>query len=753
MSEREPEFQKRLLETFRVEAEEHVRAISTGLTELEGIPETEERAPIVEKIFREAHSLKGAARAVNMKDVETICQSLEGVLARAKRTEIVLAANELDVLHSATDEIERLLLATRGGSVEQGRVQTEELLGRLDAISLGSGGQFPQPSLEVILPRPESEKASDEATVRVPTDQLDQLLLQVEELVPARWGAAHRSGGMEELTREVIRWKREWSKVEPIAWSLRQSIAREGESPVSRNVDARRLLEFLEWNEEFSRHFGERLAVLSQGAERDQRALGTMVDSLLRETKLLLLRPFSSLTETLPRIVRDLCRQQGKEATVDVRGADVEIDRRILQEIKDPLIHLMRNAIDHGIEKPEQRALVKKAPQGVITIAIEQRSANKVEIAISDDGAGIDPRTVREAVVRSGLISVETAEGMNEQEILALIFQSGVSTSPIVTDISGRGLGMAIVREKVEKLGGDVTIETRLGAGTTFRLLLPLTLSTMRGVLVRVGEQRYIIPVTFIDRVASIRTEEITTVENRATVVLGNEAVSFVRLKEVLVLPGDDPGKEGVNSLQIVVLSAAERRIAFQVDEVIGEQEVLVKSLGPQLARVRNVGGAAVLATGKLVLILNAADLMKSAVKTASPPAPAREIEETSASRRRSILVVDDSITARTLLKSILEAAGYMVRTAVDGAEAFASLREGEFGLVVSDVDMPRMNGFDLTARIRADKKLADLPLILVTALESRQDRERGIDVGANAYIVKSSFDQNNLLEVVRRYL
>jgi two-component system chemotaxis sensor kinase CheA len=376
-----------------------------------------------------------------------------------------------------------------------------------------------------------------------------------------------------------------------------------------------------------------------------------------------------------------------------------------------------------------------------------------VEIAISDDGAGIDPRTVREAVVRSGLISVETAEGMNEQEILALIFQSGVSTSPIVTDISGRGLGMAIVREKVEKLGGDVTIETRLGAGTTFRLLLPLTLSTMRGVLVRVGEQRYIIPVTFIDRVASIRTEEITTVENRATVVLGNTAVSFVRLKDVLVLPGDDPGKEGVNSLQIVVLSVAERRIAFEVDEVIGEQEVLVKGLGPQLARVRNVGGAAVLATGKLVLILNAADLMKSAVKTASPSAPAREIDETSASRRRSILVVDDSITARTLLKSILEAAGYTVRTAVDGAEAFASLREGEFGLVVSDVDMPRMNGFDLTARIRADKKLADLPLILVTALESRQDRERGIDVGANASLVKSSFDQNNLLEVVRRYL
>ena len=709
----------------------------------------------MEKIFREAHSLKGAARAVNLKEIETICQSLEGVFARAKRREIALTADALDVLHGAMDEVERLLMATRGECLEQGPPRTGDLLGRLEAISQVSAAarQSGQPDVRGGPPPAESEKKVSEETVRVPVGQLDRLLLQIEELVPTSMGTARRTAELRELAREVSQWKRECAKVQFNMRSLRQSIDRDGGALDKRVLEARRLLDFLEWNDEFARRFGARLNILSQSAGRDQRSLGAMVDSLLRDTKLLLLRPFSSLTETFPWLLRDLCRQQGKEASLNVRGADIEIDRRILQEIKDPLIHLVRNCIDHGIEKPEARTCANKAPRGEVTIAIEQKSANKVEIAITDDGAGIDPQRVREAVVRSGLVAAESVQAIADSEILAYIFLSGVSTSPIVTDISGRGLGMAIVREKVERLGGDVTLDTRLGGGTTFRLLLPLTVSTIRGLLIRVGEQSFVIPVTFVERVASTKRDSVQTIENRATVLLGGQAVSFIRLREVLELPAYGSGDEGSDSLSMVVLGASERRIAFEVDEVVGEQEVLVKSLGPQLVRVRNVGGAAVLGTGKVVPILNVADLIKSAVKTASQPAPVREGEKPIAPQQSSILVVEDSITARTLLKSILEAAGYLVRTAVDGAEAFAILRETEFDLVVSDVDMPRLNGFDLTARIRADRKLADLPVILVTALESREDRERGIDVGANAYIVKSSFEQSNLLDVVRRYV
>ncbi|HUI70039.1 MAG TPA: Hpt domain-containing protein, partial [Spirochaetia bacterium] len=354
MSEPDKAFQQRLLATFRGEAEEHIRAISGGLIDLENTPGAEERASIVEKIFREAHSLKGAARAVNLKDIETVCQSLETVLARAKRKEIELTADMLDVLHAVTDEIERLLMGARGEGLEMGLPKTGDLLDRLQAISQGSAVfEHPgKPDVEMALPRPETQRNTAEETVRVPADQLDRLLLQVEELIPLRMGAAHRAAELREAARKASQWKSEWGKVQLIARSLRQLIDGNGGSAKKQDLTVRRLLEFLERNDEFSRRLETELNGLSRSAEREQRSLGAMVDSLLHDTKLLLLRPFSSITETFPRLVRDLCRQQGKDAVLSVQGADIEIDRRILQEIKDPLTHMVRNCIDHGIEKP-----------------------------------------------------------------------------------------------------------------------------------------------------------------------------------------------------------------------------------------------------------------------------------------------------------------------------------------------------------------------------------------------------------------
>lgn len=328
-----------------------------------------------------------------------------------------------------------------------------------------------------------------------------------------------------------------------------------------------------------------------------------------------------------------------------------------------------------------------------------------------------------------------------------LAFQSGISTSSIITDISGRGLGLAIVREKVEQLGGTVAIESHPDAGTTFRIALPLTLANFRGVLVGVGGQFFIIPIASIGRVARLADMDIRTVENRETISLDEKAVSLVRLGDVLGLPSKAAAGKSAGEMAIV-LDLGSTRIAFQVDEVIGEQEVLVKPLGPQLARVRNIAGASVLGTGQVVPVLNVPDLMKSAVKFAAgmPVQPAE-------TRTQSVLVVEDSITSRALLKNILESAGYAVTTAVDGVDAYTVLKTAVFDLVVSDVEMPRMDGFELTAKVRSDKQLAELPIVLVTALESHEYRERGIDVGANAYIVKSSFDQSNLLEVIRRLI
>ena len=373
-----------------------------------------------------------------------------------------------------------------------------------------------------------------------------------------------------------------------------------------------------------------------------------------------------------------------------------------------------------------------------------------MDILLSDDGGGIDLQALKEASLKRGILSTEEADKLADQEMLPLVFQSGVSTSPIITDISGRGLGLAIVREKIEKLGGQVSIETHRHAGTTFRMTLPLTLATFRGVLVTVAEHPFVIPTANVERVVRIKREDIRTVENLDTLSLGDATVPLVRLSGILEL---SESGEGPSVITVLVLESQGKRIGFSVDEVLNEQEVLIKNLSRPLSRIRNIAAATILGSGKVVPVLNVSDLIKSAataaVRPAKPAKPAAGVE----AAKKSVLVVEDSITSRMLLKNILETSGYLVVTAVDGIDAMTRLKTEKFDAVVSDVDMPRMNGFNLTEKIRGDKKLAELPVVLVTALESREDRERGIDVGANAYIVKSSFDQSNLLETLRRLI
>ncbi len=751
---KERDFLKRLLETFRVEADEHLHALSAGLVALEQAPDAETREPIVETLFRETHSLKGAARSVNLLDVEALCQSLESAMAAMKQHKIPVTAPTLDLLHAAVDSIDQLLaVSLDGGSAKTDHAEAKRRLSALlegNADHTGStvsekhsGTNAGASETSAGAVAPEREVAAE--TIRVSMKRLEALHRQAEELLPIRLGAGQRSIELRELLTEVAGWKRRWAEVRPLVNAFRRSPGKGEPDGLGR------FIEFADLNESVLTSVEDRIARIARSAESDGKALSACVDGLLYGTRLTLMLPFSYLTDIVPKTVRDLSREQGKEIELVLRGTDIEIDRRLLQEMKDPLIHLLRNCIDHGVESPDERRNAGKPSQGTVTISVQRRNGSKVEIDVSDDGAGIDVLRVKASAVKQGIIPSDEAGVLNERDALTLIFQSGISTSPLITDISGRGLGLAIVREKVESLGGTVSVETQPGAGTTFHLVLPLTLSTFRGLLVRVGERKFVLPTGYVERVASFRAEELQSVANRKTVSLGGVAVSVVWLGEVLRISQMRSAEKSGNSFPVVILSANDRRMAFAVDEILADQEVLVKGLGPQLKRVWNIGGAALLGTGELVPVLNVPDLMMSAVNAAdSVPLP-EEGPEAEAVTRRSILVVEDSITARTLIKNILEGAGFDVTTAVDGVEGYATAREKPFVLVVSDVDMPRMNGFEFTAKIRADKRLCELPVVLVTALESRQDRERGIDVGANAYIVKSSFEQSNLLEVVNR--
>ena len=779
---------KRLLATFQVEAEEHAEAMALGLVNLEKASTDETRAALLDGIFRNAHSLKGAARAVNLLQIEKLCQAIEGVFATLKKGGVAPSPALFDLLHQAVDALTTLLGFLHAEPPQDIKLRVTELVKALQApptakpaspVSPPPQTQPPAPhpaipqapvapplaaipvTVEVpVQPKIESpqppveEKRHAVETVRVSTAKLDAVLRQSEELLMAKQSATQRVGKLREVQRGHAEWKKKWSKLRPDARLLQKMLEKEGEDKSAISPQIARLLEFLEWNRNFIEALDSELTGLTQSAALDQRMVGGMIDNLLDEMKKVVMQPFSTLLDLFPRIVRELSRELGKEVELSIYGGAIEMDRRILEEMKDPLVHLVRNCLDHGMENPDERRRKAKPAQGKITIGISTKSGNHVELLISDDGSGIDVEKVKTAARKSRLLSAEKAETLNEVEALTYIFQSGFSTSPLVTDISGRGLGLAIVKEKVEKLNGTLAVETKLGRGTTFRLVLPLTIARFQGVMVRVEEQFFILPTSNVERVARIKRTEVKTVENRETIALNGEAMSLAHLREVLSLTAKNSPDKPAETVPVIVLSSADQRIAFVVAEVLQEHEVLVKSLGRQLVRINHLAGATVLGTGKVVPILHVPDLIKTAIRVSGSGLSAlAPREENTSGPGKSILVAEDSITSRTLLKNILETAGYRVETSVDGVDALTKLRTGTYDLVVSDVDMPRMNGFGLTSKIRADKKFAELPVILVTSLDSRSDREHGIDVGANAYIVKGSFDQSNLLEVVGRLI
>lgn len=773
MSDNDSEFLKRLFDTFKVEAREHLQNICTGLLDLEKADQSESLS-IIEIVFREVHSLKGAARAVNLVDIEKLCQAMESVFSALRKATLRPTTELFDLLQQAVDILNQLLVSTEPEHLSHGRIVSRELISMLESISSQELSTAEKPTVEKIANPRENKKAQDiepdkapagakpklhfmPDTVRVSTEKLSSLLMQSEEMLSAKLTVHQQAIDLRKATADFGNWNKQWLKTLPYVQQVKtalnhSSLIGGGESSNGLTAgDTDRILDFLDWNERFVVAIKERYEAETVSLERNGRTLGGMVDNLLDDVKKVLMFPFSSLLEILPKVVRDLAKSNKKSIELSLIGGEIEIDKRILEEMKDPLIHLLRNCIDHGIEMPEERKKKNKSDIGTITVSVSPKD-NNVELVVADDGRGISLEKIRSALRRKGGALGQDVEALNDHELLLSIFSSGLSTSSMITEISGRGLGLAIVREKVEKLGGSVSVESKLDEWTRFIIILPLTVATFRGVLVLCDNRKFVIPTIYVERVLRLTPEEIRTVENRKTISLNEEILAVVWLSLVLDLPVHKKPNTEPPFLQMLILNVVGVRIVFVVDEVLSEQEVLFKSLGPQLTRVINVSGATVLGNGRVVPILNVPDLLKSAVKKSSDVL--RTVAATSEEHDDSItrvLIAEDSITTRTLLKNILETSGYLVDAAVDGMDAFSRLKNSQFDILVSDVDMPRLNGFELTARIRREPGLENLPVVLVTALASREDRERGVDVGANAYIVKSSFDQSDLLDVLGR--
>jgi len=736
MSNRNHDIKARLLATFRVEAEEHLQALTTNLLTLDRDLPPAEAETVVEATFREMHTLKGAARSVGQMDVEALCQACESVLSRVTRGQLVLTRPILNRLQEAVDAVAGIL-AGHGDSSAIG-----ELIGRLERAAAEAGdrgegsevaGLEPTPIPQSLIPGPPVD------TIRIATAKLDAVLLQAEDLLVPKLAAEERvreaRGFVEALGRCRV--------------ALNQ--ARRAQRPSGANGSDAGLPAELESG---LRTVETQAEDLLHHLALDQRSIGRVVDSLQDELRRMRLTPASAILDLFPRMVRDLTREHGKEVEWLVHGGDLEIDRRILEAMKEPLIHLVRNAIDHGIEPPEARAQAGKASRGRVAVNVASLEGGRIEIRVEDDGGGIDLTRVKAAGVRVRLLTAEEADSLTGDQSLDLIFRSGLSTSPIITDLSGHGLGLAIVKERAERLGGEIRVKTRTGVGTSVRMVLPATIATFRGLVVQASGQSFLLPTEAVERAIRVARDAIESVEGREAIRWDGHPLFIARLSRLLGLSEVANGPEPRSKQPCVIVRSGEEQVGLLVEEVLGDREVLVKEIGPPLVRLKNVAAAGLLGTGQIVLILRPADLLRSvreiSRRAEAPPGgyPAAPEEK---GRQPLLLVVDDSITTRTMEKNLLEAAGYQVRVAVDGIEAWTLLKSEKFDLVVSDVDMPRMDGFDLTARIRADRALAELPVVLVTALESREHKERGIEVGANAHIIKSSFDQSNLLEIIRR--
>ncbi|MFH0962628.1 MAG: hybrid sensor histidine kinase/response regulator [Planctomycetota bacterium] len=775
----DPDTLRELLDVFRAELEEHLQVFDQELIAVEKGAGDKDLGTRLKEIMRHAHSLKGAARAVECGEIEKLAHRMETWLTASPESQRP-SDEVLAQLYKATDLIRQAWRAREGGGET---FDLEKALASLEAGGSPAPGTAtpsapapagpsvpPVPPVESPSPaapvdgrveqerreengdrrqgaedrRKESRRLSDalavRETIRVDVAKLDGLMAQVQELLVERIRVEQRQDELRRI-RERLR------EIDRDTHELASSISRLARSTGDPEMGS--LGKILQGLRERTSSVGRASDVLLSSLASDSLRTALITGDLQEEIRKARMLPVGVLFTHFLRMVRDLAKERSKEVELVTEGIDIELDKQILEALKDPLTHLLRNALDHGIEPPAVRAQKGKPEKGMIKLSAAQRG-NSVVVEVSDDGGGIDPEVLRRKAVERRLLDPETAKKVSDAEIGLFIFRPGFSTSPIITDISGRGVGLDVVRENVGKLGGVVDVEGSVDAGTTFRMTLPLTVSTFRGLIIEVARQRFALPLSSVVRALRIESSAVRELGGRHVVLLDTLPIPVVPLSAVLERGPEADGRSADGRISVVVLGMAERRMAFLVDAVIKEEEIIVKSLGPQLPRVRNVGGATIMGDGSVIAILNVPDLIRSA-HVLFPERIPIDLRSKAAKTSPTVLVVDDSVTTRTLEKNIMLTAGYKVLIATSAEEAVSILSEKEVDLVVSDVQMPGEDGFALTRRIRREEKWRRLPVILVTSLESDADKTRGIEAGADAYIVKRSFDQANLLETVRQ--
>ncbi|HEY3317353.1 MAG TPA: hybrid sensor histidine kinase/response regulator [Coriobacteriia bacterium] len=772
---------KAFIGKFQEEASEYLQRLNEGVITLEGDPGNRE---LIEQMLRDAHTLKGSSRMVGLIEISDVAHRLEDIMVKVRDGEFVYAPDMSDFFFEALDMIVYLtdnagvelpepldiasLTARLAALAEHGDAKAAAAAGAAEApapADAAAGPAAPQTppapepakteqaaavagdaQAQVAEPpsasgRPQKEErleAREQTTIRVQAAQLDTLLNLTSEVVISQIKSEQRAQDLRALQAEVGELRQLWTRVR----------AGLGVSSAADDT-AEGLFEDVDALEGALTELRKRVAFLGKEFADDVSRASTVVADLQEHGMRLRMLPVSTIFDRFPRAMRDLAKQYNKEVDFVIEGADTELDKKVLEEINDPLIHIMRNAVDHGIESPDIREKAGKPRAGTIRLAARQEG-DHIVVEISDDGAGIDPEAVRQAALRKGYITESEARNMSDREARYLIFESGFSTAQIITEISGRGVGMDVVRRfVVDKLKGSMDIESELGQGTMFRLRIPLTLAIIRALILRIGEHMFAMPTGSIEETLRVSADDILKVEGREVVRRQRRNIPIVRLGDVLGLTHAD--LDGAKR-PVAIVGFSGHRMGFLVDSFVGEQQIVIKTLGTHLSKVENVAGVTILGAGEVVVILNVPELMSNARSLSGAHATQQAKEQRQGPRK--ILICEDSFTTRELERSIFEAAGYDVEVAMDGAMGLKRLREGLApDAVVTDVQMPNMTGFELTKAIKTDARLKEIPVVIVTSLERDEEKAIGIEVGADAYITKSVFNQDTLLETVERLI
>ncbi|ACH39394.1 sensor histidine kinase CheA and response receiver CheY associated with MCPs of class 40H [Citrifermentans bemidjiense Bem] len=672
----------RYLEIFCREAEEHLASLQSGLLVLERNPE---RSSLLHELLRNAHTLKGSARMVGLSDISAITHTMEEQLKGMERGERQVDADAIDLLLKGADAVALITSALLRGEVPD--LDVERFVAEYDR------GELTRPA-----PSETREAAAEQQseTVRANVKTLDHLVNLIGEMIINK----------KRLEAKLLTLKE-------IAASLPADQA-------------------------------QSLTLFRRDLEEDVLYQDYLIQELHEKAMALRMLPLRSISDGFERLVRDLAQQLGKEVRLQITGHGIEMDRVLLEGLKPMLIHLLTNAVCHGIESPHERTAAGKPREGVVSLSA-RHEGRSVIVEVADDGKGMDPARIKAAALAKGVIDPREAEAMGDEEALYLTFWPGFSTAEIVTDISGRGVGMDVVKRNIERVKGNITLTSEKGSFSRVTLQLPLTLSVIEALLIQCGGEDFAVPLNYVQEILKVRPEEISVLGAGEVIKVRGVTTPLYSLAAMLELPRQT---KSCATLAVIVLKLADQRMACLVDAHLGSSEVVVKGLGKQFRNVRFLFGATIMGDGNPALILNVPDLFSAAANDGRRAT--RSGAELDEERRFKVLVVDDSITTRTMEQSILLTQGYDVVTAVSGEDALQKCADEDFDLIISDVEMPGINGFELTRALRESERYREIPIIIVSSLSRDEDKRQALQSGAQAYIVKGAFDQGMLLETVQ---